>query len=128
MITSVSPVSARRRAPKRRGGNFVLLSPPPPSPPPHPRVALHVICIETSRHGETVGSVQRPIAIRRRQERGGTLKKPSPEGREKEVHGIFGGIRRKTEERSARRELPPLLFYRAGLFAAKADDAGPLHR
>lgn len=61
---SLSCLSCVVRGPRgKEDSDSPFLSSPPPSPP---RVALHVICIETSWRGEAVGSDQRPIAIRRR--------------------------------------------------------------
>jgi len=82
-----------------------------PCPPPAlPCVALHVICIETSRRGGTVGSAgQRPMATRRWQERERRRRNPLPDEDE--------GSPQDPEESGEGRGGPgPLLFYRPRAF------------
>lgn len=90
---SLSCLSCVVRSPERR--IRILLS-----SVPSPRVALHVICIETSRRREAVGSDQRPI-----EERCGCCGRNCVRGAQRGAAGrgsrrkssASGGIRRKTE-------------------------------
>jgi len=103
---SLSCLSASHRAP---AGRRTL----PCVPPALPCVALHVICIETSRRGGTVGFAgQRPMATRRWQERERRRRNPLPVPPDEDE-----GSPRDPEESGEGRGGPgPLLFYRPRVF------------
>jgi len=90
MITSASPVSPHRKTP---AGGRTLPCVPPALPPCAPScVALHVICIETSRRGGTVGFAgQRPMArldVGRNAKDAEETRSRCPQTRTREVPGI----------------------------------------